>query len=107
METASNTVEEADTVKHKVKQRKCGSTTYIRLLTKGEEVPIMSQNDVYSIFFIVTGKGKKSPSYIQQYFVEFCNECEIDDTILRSFKTEAEAETEIRMAVICRKKSTF
>ncbi|KAI7898956.1 uncharacterized protein BX663DRAFT_489525 [Cokeromyces recurvatus] len=112
METASNTVEETDTVKHKVKQCKCGSATHIRvnsneyplkkqkepthgpdeekeifvikcflknicrnaklidqislitahttkvmwLLTKGEEVPIMSQNDIYSIFTVVTVK---------------------------------------------------
>ncbi|KAI7901175.1 uncharacterized protein BX663DRAFT_562505 [Cokeromyces recurvatus] len=88
MEIASNTVEETNTVKHK-------------LLMKGEEVLIISQNDVYSIFTVITGKGKKSPSYIQQYFIEFCNECEIDDTILRSLKTEAE----IRMAAICRKKN--
>ncbi|KAI7906086.1 uncharacterized protein BX663DRAFT_483730 [Cokeromyces recurvatus] len=143
METASNTVVETNTVKHKVKQCKCGSPTHLRvnsntcplkkqkepthgpdekkeifvikcslknicrdaklidqislvtahttkviwLLTKGEEVPIMSQNDIYSIFTVATGKGKKFPSYIQQYFVEFCNECEIDNIFLRSLKS--------------------
>ena len=48
---------------------------FLKLLSKGEQVPIIDHTLVYSIFTVVTGNGKKVPKYCQDYFVEFCNEC--------------------------------
>lgn len=54
----------------------------LKLLSKGEEVPIIAHTLVYSIFTLVTGNGKKAPKYVQENFVEFCNECQINETML-------------------------
>lgn len=60
---------------------------FLKLLNKGEQVPIIDHTLVYSIFTVVTGNGKKVPKYCQDYFVEFCNECQVNETILQSLKS--------------------
>ncbi|CEG78603.1 hypothetical protein RMATCC62417_13182 [Rhizopus microsporus] len=59
----------------------------LKLLSKGEEVLIIDHTLVYSIFTLVTGNGKKALKYIQDNFVEFCNECQINEAMLQSLKS--------------------
>ncbi|GAA5806685.1 hypothetical protein MFLAVUS_000033 [Mucor flavus] len=59
----------------------------LKILSKGEQVPIIDHKLVYSVFTLITGNGKKTSEYIQGYFKEFCKDCDINETMLETLKS--------------------
>jgi hypothetical protein len=55
---------------------------FLKLLNNGEDIPIIDHTFIYSAFALITDNGKKCPENIQNYFVHFYDQCEINETTL-------------------------
>ncbi|CEP08293.1 hypothetical protein [Parasitella parasitica] len=51
---------------------------FLKLLGNGQAIPVIEQNLFAFMFALITGNGKKAPTYLNEYFNDFCELTSLD-----------------------------
>lgn len=77
---------------------------FLKVLSNDEDVPVIDHTFIYSVFTLITGNGKKTPTYIKDVFNEFCTECEINQATLKSLTSIGYSSV---LSIVCKQYETL
>ncbi|KAL4213794.1 hypothetical protein AB4K20DRAFT_1795470 [Rhizopus microsporus] len=61
---------------------------FLELLENGEELPVVTQNLFYNVFFIFAGQGKHAPDSIKESFKTFCESTSLTQYDLNKYASK-------------------